>query len=84
MIYHNDEFKRNFLALPRKTQKKSAKTEQLLLNNPFHPSLRLHKLKGKLAGLWSISVDRRYRIVFKPLSDGEILFVNIGMHAIYE
>ncbi|OGC82237.1 MAG: hypothetical protein A2V81_00580 [Candidatus Abawacabacteria bacterium RBG_16_42_10] len=65
-------------------QEKAIKAEKLFRSNPFHPSLRLHKLKGKLFGLWSISIDRRNRIVFKPLNDGVILFVSIGAHSIYE
>jgi len=56
----------------------------LFKENPFHLSLRLHKLKGKLEGLWSISIDMKHRIIFKSLEDGVILFVSIGMHAIYE
>ncbi|MFA7455797.1 MAG: hypothetical protein WCZ10_15180, partial [Desulfobulbaceae bacterium] len=31
------------------------KTLELLELNPFHPSLRLHPLKGRLAGLHSVS-----------------------------
>jgi len=52
--------------------------------NPFYPSLRLHKLKGRLDGLWSLSIDLKYRIIFKVMDDGAILFVSIGLHAIYE
>lgn len=72
------------MALPKTIQKKAFKVEKLFRENPFHPSLRLHKLKGKLEGLWSISVDRKNRIIFKPLENGLILFISIGMHAIYE
>ena len=28
------------------------------------PSNRLHKLKGKLVGLWSVSINMKYRITF--------------------
>jgi len=37
---------------------------QLLAENPFHPSLRTHKLKGR-ADIWSCSVDYSNRILFK-------------------
>ena len=60
------------------------KSLKLLELNPFHPSLRLHKLRGKLEGLWSISIDRKYRLIFKALENGVILFISIGLHAIYE
>jgi len=83
-VFYNKKFESLFLALPRKIQKKACKTEELFRENAFHPSLRLHKLKGKLEGLWSISIDMKYRIVFKSLKDGNVLFISIGQHTIYE
>lgn len=83
-IHYNEDFERQFLGLPKFVQRKACGKEKLFRENPFHPSLRLHKLKGKLSGLWSVSVDMKYRIIFKPLDNGVILFVSIGMHAIYE
>ena len=83
-IHYNNQFEDQFLKLPKTIQKKACKKEKIFKENPFHPSLRLHKLKGKLEGLWSISIDMKYRIIFKSLEDGVILFVSIGMHAIYE
>jgi len=82
-IHYNDNFKGQFLALPKAIQKKAFKCEKIFRENPFHPSLRLHKLRGKLHGMWSLSIDMKYRIIFKPMSDGVILFVSVGLHAIY-
>jgi len=31
----------------------------------FPPSHRLHQLEGSLAGYWSVSVNKQYRIVFR-------------------
>ena len=36
----------------------------LLGKNPFHPSLRLHALEGRLQGLFSIGLNLKYRIKF--------------------
>jgi len=83
-IHHNKQFEDQFQALPKRIQSKACKTERLFKENPFHPSLRLHKLKGKLAGLWSISIDKRYRIIFQPLENGVVLFISVGIHAIYD
>jgi mRNA-degrading endonuclease YafQ of YafQ-DinJ toxin-antitoxin module len=83
-IRYNEAFKKQFGGLSLDVRKKACKAEKLFRENPFHPSLRLHKLKGKLVGLWSISIDRKNRIVFKPLENGVILFVSAGMHAIYD
>jgi mRNA-degrading endonuclease YafQ of YafQ-DinJ toxin-antitoxin module len=61
------------------------KTLELLEANPFHPSLRLHPLKGRLAGLHSVSINLSYRITLELLIEGErITPVNVGDHdAVY-
>ncbi|MEW6133855.1 MAG: plasmid stabilization protein [Pseudomonadota bacterium] len=61
------------------------KTLQLLEANPFHPSLRLHPLSGKLAGLHSVSINLSHRITLELLIEGgKIIPVNVGDHdAVY-
>lgn len=57
------------------------KTLALLEANPHHPSLRLHALKGKFAGLHSVSITMGYRITIEMIiTDREIIPVNIGDH----
>lgn len=57
------------------------KTLQLLEANPFHPSLRLHALSGRLEGLHSVSINLSYRITLELLiQDQEIIPVNVGDH----
>ncbi len=83
-IYYNEDFLKLFYKLPKNIQTLSAEKQVLFKANPFHPSLRLHKLDGKLKEKWSISINKRYRIIFKILDDGNIAFISIGTHAIYE
>ena len=53
----------------------------ILENDPFHPSLRLHKLKGKLADFHSISINMEYRVIIDfIIKDGEIIPIDIGSH----
>jgi mRNA-degrading endonuclease YafQ of YafQ-DinJ toxin-antitoxin module len=61
------------------------KTLQLLEANPFHPSLRLHPLRGKLEGLHSVSINLSYRITLELLiQDEQIIPINVGDHdAVY-
>ena len=47
------------------------KTLQLLQANPFHPSLRLHALSGRLKGLHSVSINLSYRITLELLIQDE-------------
>ena len=58
---------------------------RLLEVNPNHPSLRLHKLKGKLADKYSVSITMSYRIIltFSVTEEG-IVLINIGSHEIYD
>ena len=57
------------------------KTLQLLEVNPYHPSLRLHGLKGRLQGLSSVSINMQYRIILEFEIRGEdIVLVDIGDH----
>jgi len=61
------------------------KTLRLLEADPFHPSLRLHPLQGRLAGLHSASMNLSYRITLELLiENGQILPINVGDHdAVY-
>jgi len=61
------------------------KTLQLLELNPLHPSLRLHALSGRLAGLHSVSINLSYRLTLDLLiSERGIILINIGDHdAVY-
>jgi len=49
--------------------------------DPFHPSLRLHKLKGNLNEYYSVSINMEYRVVIDFLVvDNEIIPIDIGSH----
>lgn len=57
------------------------KTLQLLELNPYHPSLRLHALTGRLKGVHSVSINLSYRITLEMLiSESEIVLLNVGDH----
>ncbi len=48
-----------------------------------HPSLRLHKLSGKLEDTWSISISRSIRMVFcfrQKNNQRRAVFFDIGTH----
>ena len=57
------------------------KTIELLQNNPHHPSLRLHKLQGKMKQFNSVSINMKYRIVIDfIIIDDVIILVDLGSH----
>ncbi len=52
---------------------------KLFEENENHPSLRCHKLQGKLEGYWSISIGLGMRMLYY-IRDGEAYFFDIGTH----
>jgi mRNA-degrading endonuclease YafQ of YafQ-DinJ toxin-antitoxin module len=53
----------------------------LLELDPFHPSLRLHALHGRLIGLHAVSINLQYRITLElELREQEIILVSVGSH----
>lgn len=57
------------------------KTLYIMQNNPYHPSLRLHKLQGNLKDLYSVSIDLKYRIILDFIvEDKKIILIDIGSH----
>ena len=57
------------------------KTLKLLEIDPFHPSLRLHRLKGSLSDLHSVSINISYRITLELVIQGhEIIPIDVGSH----
>ena len=62
-----------------------AKTLEQLSEDAYHPSLKMHKLKGNLDGVYSCSLDYSNRILFKfatiPEENiEEIFLLTIGNH----
>jgi addiction module RelE/StbE family toxin len=82
-IIYAPSFLKSVKKLPEEILNIAEKKEQIFRLNPLHPSLRLHQLHGEFHGLWSISVNKNYRIIFKRLDSGDILFISIGTHDIY-
>ncbi len=71
------------LHIHKKDKKLTLRTEKqikLFESNPKHPSLRTHKLTGKLANRWSISISRGLRMVYLILDDDIAYFVDLGTH----
>lgn len=81
-------FKRSFKKLIKKNPQLKTKifdALKLLVNDPFTPSLKSHKLSGNLANFWSCFVAYDCRIIFSFSEDGKflemiILLVDIGTH----
>jgi mRNA-degrading endonuclease YafQ of YafQ-DinJ toxin-antitoxin module len=84
-ITFTDEYDKRalrFLKRHPNVEKQYVKTLELLALNPHHPSLRLHALSGRLAGMHSVSINLSYRIKLElVIQDQEIIPVDVGDHA---
>jgi len=70
-----------FLKKHRELKKQYLKTLQLLELNPYHPSLRLHTLEGRLTALHSVSINISYRMTIELIiENNEIIPINVGTH----
>jgi mRNA-degrading endonuclease YafQ of YafQ-DinJ toxin-antitoxin module len=64
---------------------KVEKALRLLAEDPFHPELHSHKLKGQLERMWACSIDYDNRILFMFLKNpdsgaDDVLLVSMGTH----
>jgi len=81
-VYYTPNFKEDFFNLRNRLQEKAKKKIELFKKDPHHPSLKTHKLKGKLEGFYSFWVNEKYRIVFEREGDKAYL-LHIGDHKLY-
>lgn len=62
-------------------KKQYEKTLELLESNPYHQSLRLHRLKGRLKHLYSVSINIVYRIIIEFIFENDkIILIDVGSH----
>jgi plasmid maintenance system killer protein len=78
-----ETFERQFRKLPLRIQVLAAEKEEVFKNDPFDSTLATHKLHGKEATMWALSVNRAYRIKFAFLENGVVVLSEIGTHGIY-
>lgn len=50
------------------------------IQDPFHPTLRTHRLSGKLKDYWSFTVEYDLRVIFYFVDEDRAVFIDIGTH----
>lgn len=81
-VEFSQEVDRKIRRIHKKDQKLSQQIEKqlaLFIENPKHPSLRIHKLSGEFKNLWSLSINRSIRMVY-ILETDSAYFVGLGTH----
>ena len=78
-------FIRELNDLPKPLLEEARQKIKLFKDLKNHASLHVHKLKGRMEGQYSFSVNYRYRIVFMwEVKHKSAICLTIGDHAIYE
>lgn len=82
-VFYYPSFLRQIKKLPKSVRESAIERTKTFIKNPRDPSLKLHKLTGRLKGYLAFSVDYRFRIVLEVRAQ-QAFFHSIGDHSIYE
>jgi mRNA-degrading endonuclease YafQ of YafQ-DinJ toxin-antitoxin module len=77
-------FIRQLNSLEEDLQEEVIEKVELFKNRKYHKQLKVHKLKGRLAGRYSLSVNFQTRIVFKYEKKDEAVLLVVGSHDVYK
>lgn len=83
-IGYTASFLRQFKALPPEIQKSAHKAIDAFADRKNHARLKVHKLKGRLAGTYAFSVDYRRRVIFEYTKPDTAVLLAIGDHEVYQ
>ena len=83
-VYYKPSFVKQYAGLEPELQEEVKDKIRLFKDKKNHRQLKVHKLKGHLEGCYSFSVNYRYRIVFRYLSQNEAALLAIGDHDVYK
>lgn len=83
-IIYSSKFAKEYKKLPLKIKNSAEKKEKIFKKDPFDPSLKTHKLTGRLKEYYSFSIDYQYRIIFEIVKKDLIWFHSVGTHTIYK
>lgn len=76
-------FIRQLNKLPLDLQEEALEKIDLFIEDSHHPSLKNHKLHGKLREYCSFSVNYSHRILYK-IKDEVVVLAEIGTHDLYK
>jgi len=83
-VSFSPRFKRSYKKTPRHIQSDFDKKIETFMINPNHPSLKTHKLKGKLQECLAFRLKDGYRVLFEFSGFDTVDLLYIGSHDIYK
>ena len=79
-IESTSHFDKQYRKLSKKLKEAAKGKEAVFRADPFHPSLKTHKLHGKEKDAWAFSITQKYRVKFLFLTNPTVLFLDVGTH----
>ena len=83
-IIYLPSFIRQFSRLEKNLQSEVIEKIEFFRNDPKSRQLKAHKLKGRLRGRYSFSVNYKTRIVFTYTAKKEVALLSVGDHDVYK
>ena len=80
-IQYMPKFKKQYKKLPIEFQKQFDERARLFVVDPTNQKLRVHPLKGKFIGHWSIDISGDIRALYIKRGEEIIIFALIGTHS---
>jgi len=80
-IRFDKKFKQQYNKLPSKMQEQFDERLRLFIADETNPLLRLHPLKGRRSGYYSINVSGDLRALFYKEGEELVIFALIGTHS---
>lgn len=77
-------FKRGYKKVPQHIQSDFDKKISIFMKVPNHPSLKTHKLKGKLQECLAFRLKDGYRVLFEFSGPNTVDLLDIGPHDVYK
>jgi addiction module RelE/StbE family toxin len=82
-ITYSNKFEKQYRKLPDSVKDQAETRQETFIQDPFHPSLKTHKLHGELKAYYAFSINSKYRIIFSFDDNKDVRFHYVGKHDIY-
>lgn len=83
IIERSASFKKSYkkrIAKDKRLVTRVSERIRIFQNNPLHPLLRNHALTGVRYGQRAFWITGDIRIIYYPINDNHVLFIDIGSH----
>lgn len=78
-VKFSQKFLRNLRKSSKEVEQKFREKYLIFLEDPFHVSLKTHKLHGEMKNRYAFSITYGHRVVFEE-KDGTFLLADIGLY----